>query len=292
MAGESQDSFNREIARQKAAREEAERLLEERNLELFERNRELERQIAERGRIETELREKAEQLARSNAELEQFAYVASHDLKAPLRTVAGFAQLLSKRYGDILQGDGLEFLGFIDSGVRKMQRLIDDLLQYARAVRAPVAASWIDGEALVEQVRTSLRSSIDQSGARIEASKLPHFWGDAKQMAQVFQNLLDNAIKFQPQGQAAVVNVDCVEQAEGWTFSVRDNGIGIAPEFHDKVFVLFQRLHHEDEYDGTGLGLPICKKIVERHGGRMWLESELGRGSRFAFFLPKPGPFP
>lgn len=255
-------------------------------------SRELESQIAERRRIEIELRDKAEQLARSNAELEQFVYIASHDLKAPLRTVAGFAQLLSRRYGSILQGDGQEFLGFIDSGVRQMQGLIDGLLEFSRASRAPVTPDWIDGPLLLQQVCTTLRATLDASGAQLDAQlevgDLPRFWGDAKQLSQVFQNLLDNAIKFQPRGQVARVSLSCEESSEGWTFCVGDNGIGIAPEFQDRVFVLFQRLHHEDEYGGTGLGLPICKKIIEHHGGRLWLESQSGQGSRVSFFLPRP----
>ncbi|MGQ0620707.1 MAG: sensor histidine kinase [Panacagrimonas sp.] len=252
--------------------------------------RELEHQIAERGRIEIELHEKTEQLARSHAELEQLTYVVSHDLRAPLRTVAGFAQLLSKRYGGVLQGDGQEFLSFIDSGVRKMQRLIDDLLLYSRAARAPVTPGWIDGEVLVQQIRTSLHAALERSGAQLETGHLPRFWGDAAPLLQVCLNLIDNAIKFQPRGQTAAVSLDCEESSEGWTFRVGDNGIGIASESHERVFVLFQRLHHEDEYDGTGLGLSICKKIVERHGGRIWLESEPGQGSRFKFFLPRAVP--
>lgn len=285
---ETEALLARELARQRAARKEAERLLEEKSLELYERNCELERQIGERQRIEQELRENAALLARSNAELEQFAYVASHDLKAPLRNVAGFAQLLSRRYGGVLQGDGQEFLGFIDAGVRKMQRLIDDLLQYARASRAPIAAGWVDTAALVAQVCTSMRSTLDNSGAQLRIGELPRLWADGKQLGQVLQNLVDNATKFQPPGQTPVVTLSCEDGEAGWTLTVEDDGIGIAAEYHEKVFVLFQRLHHDDAYDGTGLGLPICKKIIERHGGRMWLESEPGQGCRFQFFLPRP----
>lgn len=283
---EDLELLRRELDRQKAARRAAEALLEQKSLELFERNRELEREIVERRKVEDQLRDKAEQLASTNAELEQFAYVASHDLKAPLRSVAAFSQLLAKRYGKLLDTDGKEFVGFIESGVRRMQTLIDDLLEYARASRVPLALAPVDTSALVEELRNTLRARIDDSKAKLVLGPLPTIRADRSQLRQLFQNLIDNAMKFQPRGATPRVEVSAEAIGEGWEFRVSDNGIGIPPEYAGKIFMLFQRLHVDEEYEGTGLGLPICKKIVERHGGSIRAQPGAnGQGTCFAFTL-------
>lgn len=282
--------LRRELERQKAARRQAEQLLEQKSLELYERNRELVREVVERRRIEKQLREKAEQLAHSNAELEQFAYVASHDLKAPLRSVAGFSQLLARRYADKLDADGQEFIAFIESGVRRMQGLIDDVLEYSRASRVQLAPAWIDSRALVEDVRTRLRARLQEADAELVLGELPRIWADRTQLGQVLQNLIDNAVKFQAAGVRPRVEVSCAATPEGWEWRVTDNGIGIPQEYEGKVFMLFQRLHVDDQYEGTGLGLPICKKIVERHGGTIRVQGATheGGGSMFVFTLAGP----
>ena len=282
--------LRRELERQKAARRQAEQLLEQKSLELYERNREMVREVVERRRIEKQLREKAEQLAHSNAELEQFAYVASHDLKAPLRSVAGFSQLLARRYAEKLDADGQEFVAFIESGVRRMQGLIDDVLEYSRASRVRMAPTWIDSRALIEDVRTRLRARLQEADAEIVLGDLPRIWADRTQLGQVLQNLIDNAVKFQAPGVRPRVEVSCAQTAEGWwEWRVTDNGIGIPQEYEGKVFMLFQRLHVDDQYEGTGLGLPICKKIVERHGGAIRVQAApQGGGSTFVFTLAGP----
>ncbi|MGQ0699555.1 MAG: sensor histidine kinase [Panacagrimonas sp.] len=230
---------------------------------------------------------------RTNAELEQFAYVASHDLKAPLRTIAGFAQLLLRRYAAKLDADGQEFLGFIETGVRRMQKLIDDLLEYARASRVPLSRAWVDSRALIEGALSDLRGRIDQAGAEVVLDDLPMVWADRIQLGQVFQNLIDNAVKFHAPNTQPRVTIGCVASEQGWEFQVADNGIGIPAEYAEKVFMLFQRLHADDQFEGTGLGLPICKKIVERHGGAIRVEpGPGGSGTRFIFTLSAPAAAP
>jgi light-regulated signal transduction histidine kinase (bacteriophytochrome) len=291
MAESELDLLRRELDRQKSARRQAEQLLEQKSLELYERNRELVREVVERRRIEKQLREKAEQLANTNAELEQFAYVASHDLKAPLRSVAGFSQLLARRYAAKLDTDGQEFVAFIESGVRRMQSLIDDLLEYARASRVPLAPTWIDSRALVEDVRLRLRARLQDADAELVLGELPRIWADRVQLGQVLQNLIDNAVKFQADGVRPRVEVACQPTPEGWECRVTDNGIGVPQEYEGKVFMLFQRLHVDDKYEGTGLGLPICKKIIERHGGVIGVQpAPQGSGASFVFTLPGPAP--
>jgi light-regulated signal transduction histidine kinase (bacteriophytochrome) len=286
------EQLRRELERQKVARRQAEQLFEQKSLELYERNRELVREVVERRRIEKQLREKAEQLAHSNAELEQFAYVASHDLKAPLRSVAGFSLLLARRYADKLDADGQEFVAFIESGVRRMQGLIDDVLEYSRASRVPLSPAWIDSGALVDDVLERLRARLQETDAEIVRGELPRIWADRTQLGQVLQNLIDNATKFQARGVRPRVEVSCTPAPDGgWEWRVTDNGIGIPREYEGKVFMLFQRLHVDDQYEGTGLGLPICKKIVERHGGviRVQPAAPGASGSTFVFTLAGPG---
>src|SRR5258708_1300143 len=242
-------------------------------------NRDLERRVAERT---AELAERAKELERSNMELQQFAYVASHDLQEPLRTIASFTQLLAKRYSDKLDDKAREFINFAVDGSKRMQTLINDLLVYSRVGTQgnPCAATRCD--AMLDRILKNLKISIESSGAVITRGPLPVVIGDEGQLAQLFQNLLTNAMKFRGAG---VPRIHISASAEGarWKFMVRDNGIGISPEHQDRIFVIFQRLHTKTQYPGTGIGLAISKKVVERHGGRIWIEPTPGGGSTFCF---------
>ncbi|HZS00744.1 MAG TPA: PAS domain S-box protein [Chloroflexota bacterium] len=253
------------------------------------------RDVTERKRAEDELRRTAERLAeqtaeleRSNAELQQFAYVASHDLQEPLRMVASYTQLLARRYGDKLDADAQEFINYAVDGARRMQALINDLLVYSRVGTRAVEFEPVDCNAVVDQVVADLGAAIEDERAVVTRGNLPTIMADELQMSQLFQNLIGNAIKFHGE-RAPRVDVNAERQGSNWLFSVRDNGIGIEPQYIDRIFVIFQRLHSRAEYPGTGIGLAICKKIVERHGGRIWLESQVGEGTTFYFTLPARG---
>ena len=227
------------------------------------------------------------ELARSNSDLQQFAYVASHDLSEPLRMVASYTQLLARRYTAQFDDDGRAFIGFIVEGAQRMRRLLDDLLIYSRSSRTTPPHEIPLNDALDEAL-TKLAHAIEQSKARIERPAfLPTLACDRSGIAQVFQNLIDNALKFKGAAEV-VVRIEAMQDAAGWTLSVVDNGIGIAPEHFERIFVIFQRLHSRTAYEGTGIGLPICKRIVERHGGTIWVESTPGQGSAFRFRLPNP----
>lgn len=243
-------------------------------------------QFIGRRRAEQQLEQRAEELARSNAELQQFAYVASHDLQEPLRMVASYTQLLARRYKGKLGEDADTFIGFAVDGATRMQQLIQDLLAYSRVGTRGKEFLPTDTNALVDQVIADLAPAIAESGATVTRDDLPTVSADALQLGQVFQNLIANAIKFR--GDAAPrVHVSARREGNQWAFAVSDNGIGIEPQYRDRIFVLFQRLHGQGEYPGTGIGLAICKKIVERHGGRIWVESEPGKGSTFTFTIPE-----
>ena len=233
------------------------------------------------------LRQREADLTTSNAELEQFAYVASHDLQEPLRMITSYTTLLAKRYKGKLDQDAEEFIGFAVDGAKRMQGLIQDLLTYSRVGSKAKEFTTVDCESVLSTALNSLALAIAESGAQIEHDPLPKVRGDAGQLGQLFQNLLGNAIKYR-NGKAPEVHVSCARQAEQWVFSVTDNGIGIDPQYAEKVFAIFQRLHTRDEYEGSGIGLAVCKKIVERHGGKIWLESELGKGATFFFTVPTP----
>ena len=226
-----------------------------------------------------------EELRRSNEELERFAYVASHDLQEPLRTVASYVQLLSRRYRDQLDADAVDFIDFAVGGVRRMQHLIEDLLAFSRVGTrgAPLVPTGM--HAVFEDTLASLHAALEESHATVTADPLPMVVADAGQLAQLLTNLIGNALKFRGTD-APHVRVSAERSGRMWTISVQDNGIGIAPEYFERIFVIFQRLHSREEYVGTGVGLAICKKIVERHGGRIWVESAPGSGARFSFTLP------
>jgi PAS domain S-box-containing protein len=244
---------------------------------------ELEERVLERT---SELAQRSQDLARSNAELEQMAYVASHDLQEPLRMVASYMQLLEEKYRDRLDADAHEFIAFAVDGATRMQALIDDLLSYSRVGSKAKPLQPIDCTAVVETALRSLRMALEESGAQVECGPLPVVMGDAAQLAQLFQNLMANAIKFHGD-QPPEIHIHAEPEDGFWRFAVRDNGIGIAPDYFERIFVMFQRLHSRSRYPGTGIGLAICKKIVERHGGRIWVESAPGQGTTFLFTLPR-----
>jgi PAS domain S-box-containing protein len=243
------------------------------------------RDITERERAEKKLAEKMAELARSNADLEQFAYVASHDLQEPLRMVAAYTQLLAERYRGKLDENADKFLGYAGEGALRMQSLIQDLLAFSRVGRVGAARGRVDCEGAMEEVLVTLGPAIHDSGAVVTHGALPVVWADRSQIAQVLQNLVGNAIKFHGK-EPPVISVQAEKAGQDWVFSVSDNGIGIPPEHAQSIFVVFQRLHTRTEYPGNGIGLAICKKIVEHCGGRIWVESQVGRGSTFKFTIP------
>jgi PAS domain S-box-containing protein len=244
------------------------------------------RDVSGRKQVEEQLRAAATDLARSNAELEQFAYVASHDLQEPLRMVASYTQLLARRYQGKLDEDADEFIRFAVDGAQRMQELINDLLTYSRIGTRPLQLAATNAGKVLDQVVTDLAAAIEDSGATVSHDDLPTVLADPIQLHQLLQNLIANAIKFHRPGEKPHVHVSKTSGDGEWIFAVRDNGIGIESQYLERIFVLFQRLHTRADYPGTGIGLAICKKIVERHGGRMRVDSELGRGTTFEFTLP------
>ena len=225
-------------------------------------------------------------MARSNADLEQFAYVASHDLQEPLRMISSYSGLLSQRYKDKLDTDAADFLGYITDGASRMQRLIQDLLAYSRAGSEDSDLVLVDCEEVLARVGSNLRLTIQESNAEVSHDPLPSVHGNFTQLCQLFQNLIGNAVKFRGD-QPPQIHVGVESQGDHWLFSVRDNGIGISLQYKERIFTIFQRLHTKEEYPGTGIGLAICKKIVEKHGGNIYVESETGKGSTFYFTLPR-----
>jgi PAS domain S-box-containing protein len=245
------------------------------------------RDITERKRTEGDLVKTAEDLKRSNDQLQQFAYVASHDLQEPLRMVASYTQLLAKRYQGRLDSDADEFIAYAVDGCSRMQGLIRDLLAYSRSGTEGKMISQISGETALKEALANLQVSIEESGATVTHDLLPDLATDDTQLVQVLQNLIGNAIKYRGVD-VPLVHVSAKKSGgKEWIFSVRDNGLGIAPQYFERIFIIFQRLHGRQEFNGTGIGLAICKKVVERLGGRIWVESQIDKGSTFYFSLPE-----
>lgn len=244
--------------------------------------------ISERKAAEAELCELADRLARSNTDLEQFANVISHDLREPLREIAGFLDLLQKKLGQDLDEKSLQYISFVTEGSQRMQAMVKDLLDFGRLGREEAKRTTVDlAEPLNHALRT-LRVGIEQSGGKVTHDPLPTVLGNSSQLARLFQNLIGNAIKFRREAPPEI-HIGASRSKEGWLISVRDNGIGIDMRFADRVFQVFQRLHTRKQYEGTGIGLAICRRIVEQHGGRIWLKSEAGKGTAFFFTLPAGG---
>jgi len=227
----------------------------------------------------------AAKLKKSNEELEQFAYVVSHDLKEPVRMIKSYMELLKKRYGSKLDSDANDFIDFAVDGAERMQKLIEDLLAYSRVDRKGKPFKLVDCNKILEKALKNLELAIKETNAIVRNSKLPEVMGDETQLLQLFQNLISNAIKFRDTRKPEI-KITAEKKENEWVFCFEDNGIGIQPENFNRIFMIFQRLHTAKEYPGTGIGLAICKKIVERHGGIMWVESEPGKGSRFYFTIP------
>lgn len=239
---------------------------------------------------QADLSKKAEELARSNTELERFAYVASHDLQEPLRMVASYTQLLARRYKGKLDSEADEFIAFAVDGATRMQALINALLSYSRIGTKGKAFEPVNCNDVFNAALKNLQLAIEESKAVVTHGSLPTVMGDATQLGQLFQNLIGNAIKFRSDRKPPAIHVSTEQNSKECVFSFRDDGIGIDPQFSERIFIIFQRLHSKEEYPGTGIGLALCKKIVERHGGRIWVESEPGKGATFSFTIPTLDP--
>jgi PAS domain S-box-containing protein len=248
-------------------------------------NKEMAFQIEEKGKRADELVMINAELARSNAELEQFAYVATHDLQEPLRAVASCVQLLQKRYEGQLDARADEFITHAVDGTKRMQTLINDLLAYSRISTHAQLFATTDCDLVLREALANLMVAIQESGAAVNHDAMPTVSGDATQLTQLFQNLIGNALKFRGE-RSAKIHISAVLRQGEWLFSVADNGIGMEPQYFERVFLVFQRLHTRKEYQGTGIGLAICKKVVERHGGRIWADSKPGEGATFYFTIP------
>ena len=247
----------------------------------------LSRDITALKEAEEKLVEERNLLARSNAELEQFAYVASHDLQEPLRAVASCVQLLKKRYGGKLDARADEFITHAVDGTKRMQALITDLLSYSRVGTHAHAFETVSCEEVLDDALANLSVALEESGTSIKREPLPTLQADPSQLGQLFQNLIGNAVKFRAEGRRPEISITAKRDKSEWIFAVADNGIGIEAQYFERIFRVFQRLHTRTRYPGTGIGLAICKKIVERHGGRIWIESRPEEGTTFFFTLPE-----
>jgi light-regulated signal transduction histidine kinase (bacteriophytochrome) len=243
------------------------------------------RDISDRKAAARLLAEKMAELRHSNEQLEQFAHIASHDLQEPLRMVASYTQLLAKRYRGRLDADADEFIGYAVDGTQRMKRLIEDLLQYSRAGKGSPPVFRFPSEEALRVALKNLRSAIEESHAQVTSDALPEIVSADSTLVQVFQNLVGNAIKYRGD-RVPKIHVSAEATDREWVFTVEDNGIGIEPKYFDRIFLVFQRLHSREEYEGTGIGLAICKRVLQQQGGRIWVESEPGVGSTFRFSLP------
>lgn len=243
--------------------------------------------ISERKEAEEKLRQSLDYLARTNTELERFAYVASHDLQEPVRSVVAFSQLLERRLGERLNEDEREFLAFIVGSAKRMSDLVKDLLTYARMTNRQTIHGPVELSGVAQDVCDNLRSLIDERQAVLQIDPLPNVQGNRIQLIELFQNLISNAIKFSRPGITPEIHIKADRDGPLWRLSVQDNGMGIEPEYFERIFIIFQRLHGGQSYSGTGIGLAICKRIVEQHGGNIWVESQLNVGSTFFLTLPE-----
>lgn len=263
--------------------------LQQRNQELAESKADLEIKVSDRTKelevVNRELRKLNQELTLSNQELEQFAYIVSHDLREPLRMVTSFTQLLEKKYSGHLDADADQIIGFAVDGATRMEELINDLLTYSRVGNSGKTLELINTEKVLDQALSNLHIVIQEHNAQIVRETLPSIVGNATQLIQLWQNLIDNSIKYR-RDESPKIEIGVTAELEQYLFWVKDNGIGIDPKYSDRIFQIFQRLHTRQEYPGTGTGLAICHKIVERHGGKIWVESELGQGATFYFTLP------
>jgi light-regulated signal transduction histidine kinase (bacteriophytochrome) len=246
----------------------------------------VQRNITDRKLAEQERERLLSDLARSNKELEHFAYVASHDLQEPLRMVTSFLQLLQRRYEGRLDEKADEYIHFAVDGVDRMHNLIEALLSYSRITKRGAEFKPVNADHALSHALANLTAAIAETGATVTTDSLPTISGDETQLVQLFQNLIGNGIKYQKAGARAVVHISAKQDGANWVFSVQDNGIGIEAQHFDAVFQIFQRLHTRSQYPGTGIGLAICKRIVERHHGRIWIESSPGQGTTFFFTMP------
>jgi light-regulated signal transduction histidine kinase (bacteriophytochrome) len=242
--------------------------------------------VQTRREAEERLKHYATELERSNQELEQFAHVASHDLQEPLRTVRSYLQLIERQYKEQLDEDADEFIAFAVDGAERMRILINDLLAYSRVTTQGKSFVPIDCSIVLDHTLTNLKIAIEESNAVVTCDDLPTVVADETQLTRLLQNLIGNAIKFRKEEIPPEIHVSAECTGDGWTFSVRDNGIGIDSKYFERIFMVFKRLHSREEFTGTGIGLAVCKKIVERHGGRIWVESEPNGGSTFYFTIP------
>jgi light-regulated signal transduction histidine kinase (bacteriophytochrome) len=248
----------------------------------------LEEQVNKRTK---ELNEAVINLKRSNAELQHFAYVASHDLQEPLRTISSFTQLLERRYKDKMDKDADEFMEYIVEAAKRMQQLIKDLLEYSRVTSQEEEFKLTNTEEIIEEIISDLQITIEENNAEITYDSLPEIWADKRLLTQVFQNLIFNPIKYRKPDEPPKIHISARkdENNKYYIYSVSDNGIGIEKQYFDRIFMIFQRLHTQEAYQGTGIGLAIVKKIIDNHGGRIWVESTLGKGSTFYFTIPHCG---
>lgn len=245
--------------------------------------------ITERKQAEKKLLSLTQELERSNAELQNFAYIAAHDLREPVRTILSYINLVNEALSGKLDVDTKENIDFVVDAAKRMQQLIADLLSYARVKTHGKPFQLVDCNNIFNQVRSALKTAIEESKATITCGNLPQFMADPNQFSQLFINLITNAIKFRRENVPVELNIAAERQSRRWVFSIQDNGIGFDMQYADRIFQMFQRLHSMDEYQGTGMGLAVCRKIVERHGGEIWVESEPGKGTTFFFSIPEEG---
>jgi len=277
------ETANLELKKENAVRRRAEQELRYSEEKLRALNASLEERVAERSAL---AEARARELSRSNAELQQFVHVASHDLKEPLRMINSFVQLLQRQFEGNLEPNTREYIQYVVEGARRIQRLIDDLLSYTRLGARSLSPQSVDLGEVVREALSNLGLAIDETGTEVTWDPMPQVEADRTHMVLLLQNLIGNALKFHGAGKPKV-HVGAKAEIDRWVFSVTDNGIGIEPQYFEKIFIVFQRLHAREEYPGTGIGLALCKKVVEQHGGKIWVESEPGKGSTFYFTIPK-----